>query len=760
MDQMRLSPSSSLSHVEDVVSASEIREDRSAQPPPPPQPAQGQFIARHRHHVPSSSAGSMTQTTVSSLSGSGSAYQVAPVSPSRSVRNGPGLGNVSVVSPVVSSGSSSGGGRGIQISAIRKTAVSPSNGTNLSVPATARSPQRAQGPQTLRRSSPTSSHSSLPPSSSRTVSSRDVSLPRRVVPSSSDAVDTGRLGYSASSLPPLPQTPSPLPSLGLSQTSSGSADGAWKIVETTSALAGGSPPCQRSLHAAAVLNGAMYVFGGYDGQTRVNDFHSFSFSDKRWSPVLPSAASGSPPSPRDRHVAVAHAGSFYVFGGFDGTNRVSDFFGFDFSSMAWRQVLHSSGAPPSPRHSHSAVVHSGSMYVFGGYDGSYRSDFHEYDFAASSWHPVSAVGRTPRARYRATCVVHRNTMILFGGHDGTRHLADTHVFDFIGRSWSAVPTEGTPPIPRDSHVAVVHGDAMYIFGGSTGSAMNDLHELRMSPRRSRNAPHQQQHQNNHNPLNADGALERTPAAPIGNASTSGGHNVLPLAEWRQIKIAAGGAAGHRFCHVAVVHGESMFVFGGYDGSHRLNDFIRFDFPVEDLTCDIPPSSLVSDLRMFVNDESLADITFIVEDQPVHAHKIMLMRCSYFRAMLLGEMMESNQSTIRLEQVRHPIFLCLLEYLYTDDVVVPLDSAMELFVAADLFGVPRLQAMCERKMLESIVVENAAAIFHAADVHSARSLRAKALKFILAHFETVSKTSAFEEMARGNVELVFEILRSR
>ncbi|CAN0407384.1 unnamed protein product, partial [Hapterophycus canaliculatus] len=89
-----------------------------------------------------------------------------------------------------------------------------------------------------------------------------------------------------------------------------------------------------------------------------------------------------------------------------------------------------SGSPPSPRHSHASVVHGNSMFVFGGYDGSYRSDFHEFNFTTSSWLQVNAAGRVPRARYRATCVVHAGCMYLFGGHDGTRHLNDVHVFDF------------------------------------------------------------------------------------------------------------------------------------------------------------------------------------------------------------------------------------------------------------------------------------------------------------------------------------------
>ena len=146
---------------------------------------------------------------------------------------------------------------------------------------------------------------------------------------------------------------------------SGSASSGWSVVETSQGGAGGAPPSARSLHAAALLNGIMYVFGGYDGNVRVNTFHAFSFAEKRWSPVLPSSNSAGPPSPRDRHVAVAFGNSFYVHGGFDGTARTADLWAFDFSSMTWREIVPLHGRPPSPRHSHAAVVYGSSMFVFG-----------------------------------------------------------------------------------------------------------------------------------------------------------------------------------------------------------------------------------------------------------------------------------------------------------------------------------------------------------------------------------------------------------
>lgn len=472
----------------------------------------------------------------------------------------------------------------------------------------------------------------------------------------------------------------------------------------------------------------MICFGGYDGSNRVNDCWEFDLTTRVWSVVRPT--SGSPPSPRDRHVAVVWGSSFFVFAGFDGTSRVNDFHEFSFTSGSWAQVRALSGLAPSPRHSHAGVAHDDSMYVFGGYDGSYRCDFHEFNFVTCSWRPVAAEGRVPRARYRATCVAKDACMYLFGGHDGTRHLNDVHVFDFATRCWSNFATDGPSPIPRDSHVAVCHGQSMYVFGGSTGSAMNDFHELRLDTRKW-------------------SPVAYTYISPQQQAQQSQPQQPAPAF-----------VPGHRFCHVAVVHKDSMFVFGGYDGQSRLNDLLEFKFGFGG--ADIPASSLVSDLRALVDNPALSDVTFVLEDgnARVSAHRVLCMRCPYFKALLTGEMVEARATEIVIADVKHSIFLALLEYLYTDCLEIQLDVAMDLFQAADRFGIDRLKRMCESKMLASISIDNAAAIFHAADQYNASSLRGKCLTFILTNFDAVTRTQAFEEMGRTNVDLVFEILRAR
>ncbi|TYZ58530.1 hypothetical protein PybrP1_012893 [[Pythium] brassicae (nom. inval.)] len=468
-------------------------------------------------------------------------------------------------------------------------------------------------------------------------------------------------------------------------------------------------PCQRSLHVCATRKDSLYVFGGYDGSNRVNDFYEFNFNRHAWG-VVP--ASGAPPSPRDRHVAVVYKDSFYVFAGFDGNSRVNDFIEYNFLSQKWSNVTVIAGVPPTPRHSHAAVVYDKSMYCFGGYDGSYRNDFHEFNFDTGTWTLVAATGRVPRPRYRSSLVVHKNSCVLFGGHDGSRHLNDVHVFNFGLRSWSTPVMEGPAPIPRDSHVAVIHSNSMYIFGGSTGSAMNDFYEL--------------------------------------NLETN---------LWQAMQF-NGQPPGQRFCHVGSVYDASLIIFGGYDGSSRLNDFKQFRFGDEEFELDIPESTLISDLRALVNSEVMSDITFVVEGIPIYAHKILCVRCNYFKAMLTGEMLESRAREVEITDVRRPIFLSFLEYLYSDYLDVSVDVAMELFVAADRYGVDRLKRICESRMLGSLCIENAAAILHAADLHNAAVLRDQCIAFMLNNFDAVTKTNSFEEMGRTNVELVFELLKRR
>ena len=60
---------------------------------------------------------------------------------------------------------------------------------------------------------------------------------------------------------------------------------------------------------------------------------------------------------RSKHTAVAYKDAIYVFGGDNGKTMLNDLIRFDVKDKSWsRAFTNSSQVPPAPRYHHSAVV--------------------------------------------------------------------------------------------------------------------------------------------------------------------------------------------------------------------------------------------------------------------------------------------------------------------------------------------------------------------------------------------------------------------
>jgi hypothetical protein len=60
-------------------------------------------------------------------------------------------------------------------------------------------------------------------------------------------------------------------------------------------------------------------------------------------------------SRRSKHTVVAYGDAIYVFGGDNGKSMLNDMLIFDVKEKSWRRGI-SIGTPPAPRYHHSAVV--------------------------------------------------------------------------------------------------------------------------------------------------------------------------------------------------------------------------------------------------------------------------------------------------------------------------------------------------------------------------------------------------------------------
>merc|ERR1719378_871030 len=290
-------------------------------------------------------------------------------------------------------------------------------------------------------------------------------------------------------------------------------------------------------------------------------------------------------------------------------------------------------------------------------------------------------------------------------------MNDFHQFRMGSRTWASVRNSGQVPSPRYFHAAVVYSDSLSLFGGYSGQErLNDLYEFRFDCR--------------------TWFSLSTEDPPRGRSSL-----------------------------VAQVFGNSLYVFGGYNGSIVLNDFYELRFePVS-----IPPSNLVNDLRKLVNNPTFADVTFLVEGQPVYATRAHLAaRSEHFRALFYGGMRESSgtDEQITLPDIAHPVFCQLLEYIYTDQVGdITSELAVHLLIAAERFLIDRLKALCEDIIRKSISVENVVQIMMAAKAHRATSLKDICMDFIISNEEKIKTTPAFRELIQEPT-LMYELLMRR
>jgi len=97
------------------------------------------------------------------------------------------------------------------------------------------------------------------------------------------------------------------------------------------------------------------------------------------------------------------------------------------------------------------------------------------------------------------------------------------------------------------------------------------------------------------------------------------------------------------------------------------------------------SSYLADFKSLFTSNTLSDIKLLVEDKNIQSHKIILSRCTKFKEMFRNQQIHE----FVVKDVIYPIFMCLLEYLYTDNLDIPnLDKKAEEAFVVELLSAAR------------------------------------------------------------------------
>lgn len=166
----------------------------------------------------------------------------------------------------------------------------------------------------------------------------------------------------------------------------------------------------------------------------------------------------------------------------------------------------------------------------------------------------------------------------------------------------------------------------------------------------------------------------------------------------------------------------------------------------------------SQMRALVNDEEFSDVTFLVEDQPVYAHRaILAQRCDHFAAMFRSGMRESVERMVPIPDISRQVFLLLLEYIYTDSVKIEVENAIELYIASDLYQLERLRDMCCTVVRRNLNAENAGPLLQNASESHCQILKEVCMAYMVENFDIVSKTDGIKQVSHT---LLLEILSQR
>lgn len=174
-------------------------------------------------------------------------------------------------------------------------------------------------------------------------------------------------------------------------------------------------------------------------------------------------------------MAVGSKGYFGT--GYDGSNKLSDFWEYDPTSNSWTQKA---DFPGGARYDAVAFGISGKGYLGCGYDGNYLKDFYSFNPGTNSWQQIVSIGGTKR-RGATSFVINDKAYICCGTNNGT-YVDDFWMFDPSTETWSQLRDiadtsdesyDDDYNIVRTNASAFVIDGAVYLTCGESGGIRSD-----------------------------------------------------------------------------------------------------------------------------------------------------------------------------------------------------------------------------------------------------------------------------------------------
>ena len=158
------------------------------------------------------------------------------------------------------------------------------------------------------------------------------------------------------------------------------------------------------------------------------------------------------------------------------------------------------------------------------------------------------------------------------------------------------------------------------------------------------------------------------------------------------------------------------------------------------------SSVLSKLNEQRLDGSFCDVILQVEDTKLHAHQSVLAGCSdYFFKMFTIKMKEKYEGIVELKEVSLEAVKTLLDFLYTETIVLSQDSVFDILHAASLMQIGSALDVIASYLTKNMDTSNCLVIRNLGQMHQMCKLVSIADQFIVDHFEEMIAQAEFVDI---------------
>lgn len=170
------------------------------------------------------------------------------------------------------------------------------------------------------------------------------------------------------------------------------------------------------------------------------------------------------------------------------------------------------------------------------------------------------------------------------------------------------------------------------------------------------------------------------------------------------------------------------------------------------------NKMTEDYSNLLLSDDLKDITFVIADREIKAHKLILSaRNSKFAQFF--QLIE-NPVKITISNIEPDIFEMLLRFIYAEkipDLDIGVQSWIKLLVAAEEFMIEELKDICQCNIAKFLDIDNCIDIYILSDVTKTESLKDKSMRFIKAHSGDVIRTKKYIDMIESQPHMVAALL---